>query len=53
MIVYFHFGTCFIKDDSSPVKVSKVVFNDGDFIYCPDKPANIIKNLEIDTFDVN
>jgi len=43
----------YIKEDSSPVKVSKVFFNDGQYIYCPDRPNLIAKNLGWELYDVN
>lgn len=43
----------YIKEDSSPVKVSKVFFNDGNHIYCAERPNVITKNLGWELYDVN
>jgi hypothetical protein len=43
----------FIKNDNSPEKVSKVFFNDGQHIYCPERPNILAKNLGWELYDVN
>ena len=43
----------YIKDDVEAFKVSKVIFNDGQFIYCPDRPSTIAKNLDWELYQVN
>lgn len=45
--------TVYVKEDSSPIKVTKVVFESGDYIYIEDKPLKIAASLGWDLFVVN